>query len=84
MAKTILSANQIKILEAISADNEICQSFYLTGGTALAEYYLQHRLSEDLDFFSEKEFDIQAINVFFAKNILLYKVFYINNHIIYI
>jgi predicted nucleotidyltransferase component of viral defense system len=68
MAKTILSANQIKILETISNDNQICRNFYLTGGTALAEYYLKHRLSEDLDFFSEKEFDIQAINVFFAKN----------------
>jgi len=68
MAKTILSANQVKILDAISNDNAICQIFYLTGGTALAEYYLQHRLSEDLDFFSEEEFDIQAISVFFAKN----------------
>jgi hypothetical protein len=68
MAKIILSANQAKILEAISCDEEICRNFYLTGGTALAEYYLQHRLSEDLDFFSEKEFDIQAINIFFGKN----------------
>lgn len=68
MAKTILSDNQSKILEAISHDKAICQIFYLTGGTALAEYYLQHRLSEDLDFFSEQEFDIQAINIFFAKN----------------
>lgn len=55
MTKTILSDNQNKILEAISNDNAICQIFYLTGGTALAEYYLRHRLSEDLDFFSEKE-----------------------------
>ena len=68
MAKTILSDDQIRILDAISKDSAICQTFYLTGGTALAEYYLQHRLSEDLDFFSEREFDIQAINVFFAKN----------------
>ena len=68
MAETILGDNQTKILEAISNDNEICRNFYLTGGTALAEYYLRHRLSEDLDFFSEKEFEIQAINVFFAKN----------------
>lgn len=35
------------------------QLFYFTGGTALAHYYLQHRLSEDLDFFSESEFDPQ-------------------------
>ncbi|MBU2037298.1 nucleotidyl transferase AbiEii/AbiGii toxin family protein [Patescibacteria group bacterium] len=68
MAKTILSNNQIRILEAISNADDICQNFYLTGGTALAEYYLQHRRSEDLDFFSEYEFDIQAINIFFAKN----------------
>lgn len=35
----------------------VTDSFYLSGGTALAEFYLQHRLSEDLDFFSENEFD---------------------------
>jgi hypothetical protein len=29
--------------------------FYLTGGTALAEYYLGHRLSYDLDFFTSVE-----------------------------
>ena len=68
MAETILNNKQIRILEAISNDDKICQNFYLTGGTALAEYYLKHRQSEDLDFFSEKEFDIQAINIFFAKN----------------
>lgn len=68
MAKTILSGNQIKILEAVSKDDAMCREFYLTGGTALAEYYLQHRLSEDLDFFSEREFAAQAISAFFAKN----------------
>ncbi len=49
-------------------DKWICEQFYLTGGTALAEFFLQHRLSEDLDFFSENDFDSSAINVFFAKN----------------
>lgn len=29
-------------------------SFFLTGGTALSEFYLHHRLSEDLDFFTEE------------------------------
>jgi len=29
--------------------------FYLTGGTALAEFYLGHRLSYDLDFFTDVE-----------------------------
>lgn len=63
----ILSENQKKILEIISKDKVICNNFYLTGGTALAEFYLNHRLSEDLDFFSENEFEPQAISVFFEK-----------------
>ncbi|MFH1838363.1 MAG: nucleotidyl transferase AbiEii/AbiGii toxin family protein [Candidatus Kuenenbacteria bacterium] len=68
MVKTILSQNQKKVLTIISRDEKICRFFYLSGGTALAEFYLKHRLSEDLDFFSEHEFDTQAINVFFKKN----------------
>jgi len=67
MTKSILSENQRKIIEAVSQDKFICDSFYLTGGTALSEFYLQHRLSEDLDFFSEEEFEPQAISVFFEK-----------------
>jgi hypothetical protein len=30
-------------------------SFYLTGGTALSEFYLSHRRSYDLDFFTGEE-----------------------------
>jgi len=63
----ILSKKQIEILEQISGDKNICRDFYLTGGTALAEFYLQHRLSEDLDFFSEKEVEPQAIAVFWKQ-----------------
>lgn len=62
-----MSENQKMILEEISKDKMLCDGFYLTGGTALAEFYLQHRLSEDLDFFSENEFEPQAISVFFEK-----------------
>lgn len=68
MAETILSKNQQRVLNVINRDKKICRFFYLSGGTALAEFYLKHRLSEDLDFFSEREFDAQAINVFFKKN----------------
>ncbi len=32
----------------------MAQHFYFTGGTALSEFYLQHRYSYDLDFFTEK------------------------------
>ncbi|MFA6548155.1 MAG: nucleotidyl transferase AbiEii/AbiGii toxin family protein [Candidatus Magasanikbacteria bacterium] len=59
--KTILSANQKKLLKIIGDNKNICQYFYLTGGTALAEFYLHHRLSEDLDFFSETEVDPQSV-----------------------
>src|SRR3989344_2758768 len=63
----ILSGNQQNILNIISKGQVICDNFYLTGGTALAEFYLRHRLSEDFDFFSEKEFDPQSISIFFEK-----------------
>lgn len=59
--KTILSTNQQRLLKIIGNNKNICQYFYLTGGTALAEFYLHHRLSEDLDFFSEEEVDVQVI-----------------------
>lgn len=37
------------------------EHFYLTGGTALSAFYLRHRYSEDLDFFTEQEVDLQAV-----------------------
>lgn len=59
--ETILNTNQQRILQLISQNQIICDNFYLTGGTALAEFYLCHRFSEDLDFFSEQEFDPSEI-----------------------
>ena len=64
---SILTENQKNILSLISKEKNIVDHFYLSGGTALAEVYLHHRLSEDLDFFSETEFHSQAISVFFKK-----------------
>lgn len=64
---SILSKNQNNILSLLSNERLIVESFYLSGGTALAEFYLQHRLSEDLDFFSEKEFDPLFITSTFKK-----------------
>lgn len=66
MATKILTEQQIKILQLIGAHKEIASSFYLSGGTVLAGYYLFHRYSEDLDFFSENEFDVQGISVFLS------------------
>ncbi len=65
--KTILSRKQQMLLDLIGEEKNLCQSFYLTGGTALAEFYLHHRYSEDLDFFSEHEFEPQSISVFWKK-----------------
>ncbi len=47
----ILTQFQQQLLKTIG-HTQLAKSFYLTGGTALAAFYLQHRLSEDLDFFS--------------------------------
>jgi len=38
--------------------------FYLTGGTALSAFYLHHRLSEDLDFFTEGDIEAESILTF--------------------
>ncbi|MBN1115258.1 MAG: nucleotidyl transferase AbiEii/AbiGii toxin family protein [Oligoflexia bacterium] len=35
----------------LAALKPVLSGFYLTGGTALGRFYLDHRLSEDLDFF---------------------------------
>lgn len=43
---------QDKVLQLI--DN-LQTPFYLTGGTALSRFYLQHRYSDDLDFFVNNE-----------------------------
>mgnify|MGYP001583454490 CR=1 FL=1 len=64
---SILSKNQTDLLTLLSNEKRVVNSFYLTGGTALAEFYLQHRLSEDLDFFSEQEFDPLFITSTFKK-----------------
>jgi hypothetical protein len=46
-----LYQTQDKILLALKP---VLSSFYLTGGTALGRFYINHRFSEDLDFFVNK------------------------------
>jgi predicted nucleotidyltransferase component of viral defense system len=68
MGKTILTPKQLKFLEFTAAEKQITKRFYLTGGTALAEFYLKHRLSQDLDLFSEKtEVNPKVIEPFLKK-----------------
>jgi hypothetical protein len=42
----------------------LAASFYLSGGTALAEFYLRHRKSKDLDFFTQEEFNHKVLQKF--------------------
>ena len=52
-----LEQQQDSILDLLSGKIE---DYYLAGGTALSRYYLHHRESVDLDFFTKK-FDINQI-----------------------
>lgn len=67
MGKSILTPKQLDFLELTQAQASITKRFYLTGGTALAEFYFQHRLSEDIDLFSEKEVNPSLIEPFLKK-----------------
>jgi predicted nucleotidyltransferase component of viral defense system len=51
--KKILTEKQELLISHLP--EEIQTNFYLTGGTALSAFYLGHRLSEDMDFFTETE-----------------------------
>ncbi len=64
----ILTENQRKFLHVFGRNDSLRGHFYLTGGTALAGFYLHHRYSEDLDFFSLEEVDPMIINVFLKTN----------------
>jgi len=61
----ILDKNQENFLHCFSSNKLLTDKFYLSGGTALCEYYIPYRYSEDLDFFTEEEVDLEPITVFF-------------------
>jgi len=63
MSNDVLTKTQISLLTEIGKSDFLNKNFYLTGGTALAGFYLCHRYSEDLDFFSENEFDILQVDI---------------------
>ena len=69
-----LYRTQDKVLQALKP---VIGNFYLTGGTALGRFYLNHRFSEDLDFFLNKsdEFHvlIKDIETALAKQVSLLK-----------
>ena len=58
----ILLPHQIEILKLFFATT-FAKPFFLTGGTALSAFYLAHRDSKDLDFFSLEKYDPQQLEV---------------------
>lgn len=62
--KKILTEKQKRFIIALKDNEYILKNFYLTGGTALAAYYLHHRHSDDLDFFCPTRFDVAKIDHF--------------------
>lgn len=57
----IITQEQAVLLEEFRKDEFLGDTFYFTGGTALSLYYIRHRTSADLDFFSQEKFDPQIV-----------------------
>lgn len=60
---TILTKTQQVFLKLLGKQS-FSKKFYLSGGTALAGFYIPYRFSEDLDFFSEEEVQIDELTAF--------------------
>ena len=56
-----LTPEQDDIINRFIRENYLRDNFYFTGGTALSSCYLQHRYSDDLDFFTSGTFNNLAI-----------------------
>ena len=72
MGKLIFTPFQQFFFTEFAKEQKLKDRFYFGGGTALNVFYLQHRYSDDLDFFAKKEFDqsliIKFLNQFVKKN----------------
>ena len=79
MENGILSQIQLAFLGELGKQEFIRKNFYLTGGTALAAFYLGHRYSEDLDFFSESEFTPLEADVFLKQLKACLRMLFLNN-----
>ena len=64
---SILTSIQKRFLETVIKEPYILKNYYFTGGTALSEFYLRHRISKDIDLFSEREVHLPSIAKFVKK-----------------
>ena len=56
------SREQREILLELARLPAVCDHFFLTGGSALAVFYLYHRISNDLDLFTLNPSELQEIS----------------------
>lgn len=56
------SEEQRRVLGHLSGIDVFSRDFFLTGGTALSVFYLHHRSSEDIDFFSTKLLNLGLVD----------------------
>ena len=64
---SILAPIQNRFLETVIKEPYLLRNYYFTGGTVLSEFYLKHRLSKDIDLFSEREVHLPSIVKFIKK-----------------
>lgn len=64
---SIFTSVQKRFLETVIKEPYILKNYYFTGDTALSEFYLKHRISKDIDLFSEKEVNLPSISKFVKK-----------------
>ena len=64
MEPVVLTRDQTRFLELFARHAEFPKYYYLSGGTALAAYYLHHRESDDLDFFTDLAVALPAVTAF--------------------
>ncbi len=60
--KAYKSPQQRELLLKLLENEVIEQAFFLSGGTALSVFYLGHRISEDLDFFTKSDVNLNNIS----------------------
>lgn len=63
-----LTSRQKQLLDLALKEPYILNTFYLSGGTALSYWYLHHRQSDDLDFFSTIPFDYDKVMRWLRQN----------------
>lgn len=64
----LISNTQRKIIE-VFCKTQGKENFYLTGGTALSLFYLKHRKSNDLDFFTQFEEEVPLFTLKLEENL---------------